>query len=255
MIEPLPTGLQSLVSMAAADPRFADALIADRDAAVAASGLTLTPAERAVLRALPPSALRALAAGVSKNLPESSRRAFLARVGPALVTLGLASVLPASARATPDDEAAASGWLLTGTDLHLEDRRSGYPPPAAVRPPVRTRLGRIEVGPTHCAHEPSRKAAEIVARTLARGRLMDCYFAGLKRNPKLGGSLEVVLDIARAGRVRRLRKAVDRLGDKAVVACVVQKLGATRWNDVRPGEKIRQSFRFVPEPTAHPDDL
>lgn len=83
----VPVGLEELLGMAAVDPEFAAALLTDPAAAVAASGLDLTPTEQAILGALDQAALVPMIVRVGQTLPEPERRAFLEQAAAAVVVL------------------------------------------------------------------------------------------------------------------------------------------------------------------------
>ncbi len=59
------TGIEELLAMAAADGRFAVALLEDRQRAVEAGGVTLSPAQRQVLRSVDDRALRQMILGMA----------------------------------------------------------------------------------------------------------------------------------------------------------------------------------------------
>jgi hypothetical protein len=82
-----PDGIEEILGMAAAEPRFAAALLKDRDRTVEASGVALSPSERRMLDTVGPSALERMVAGVGQTLPEEDRRFFLGRAGAVLVAL------------------------------------------------------------------------------------------------------------------------------------------------------------------------
>jgi hypothetical protein len=94
-----PTALEQLLGLAAADPRFAEALIADREQAAAAAGIAISAAERRSLLAPGPAALRRAIAGIAPRLGEPDRREFLRLAGAALVALAAGSVSTAAAAA------------------------------------------------------------------------------------------------------------------------------------------------------------
>ncbi len=83
----VPTGLEALLSMAAAAPDFAEALQARPAEALRASGLSLTPSERAMLASVSGEGLRAAVRGVRDQLPEEARREFLGWSAAAMLLL------------------------------------------------------------------------------------------------------------------------------------------------------------------------
>jgi len=78
-----PRGLEVLLKKAAVDDDFRRLLIERRDAAADAIGLSLTPAELAMLRAMPQAQLEAIIART--EVPEASRRAFLGQAAAAML--------------------------------------------------------------------------------------------------------------------------------------------------------------------------
>lgn len=83
-----PRGMEVLLKKAAVDPAFRAALLARRAGAAEEIGLTLAPAEAAMLAAIPAVQLESI---IEKTeVPDESRRAFLGQMGVAmLAALGL----------------------------------------------------------------------------------------------------------------------------------------------------------------------
>jgi hypothetical protein len=80
-------GIETVLALAAVDPDFAARLLEDRDAALEASGVALSPTQRQVLRTIPPAALRGMIERFCARIPEHDRRSFLGRSATALLTL------------------------------------------------------------------------------------------------------------------------------------------------------------------------
>ncbi|HOS92473.1 MAG TPA: Os1348 family NHLP clan protein [Armatimonadota bacterium] len=74
----VPIGIERVLRRAAADGAFRARLWTDRDGALRASGLALTPAERAILLAAPAEQLEAMVAQLAPTSP--SRRSWLRRL-------------------------------------------------------------------------------------------------------------------------------------------------------------------------------
>lgn len=93
-LDTVPVGLEELLGMAAVREEFAAALLAEPDAALAASGVDLTDTERAVLGALDGPQLEPMIDQVRQRLPEPDRRAFLEQAAAAVAVLvgGVAAV-------------------------------------------------------------------------------------------------------------------------------------------------------------------
>jgi hypothetical protein len=89
----IPRGVEILIQKAAVDPDFKAVLLAKRSAAAAEVELTLSPAEAAILDAVPADQLEAIIAGT--KVPEKTRRVLLGTVTvAALGALGAAVLLP-----------------------------------------------------------------------------------------------------------------------------------------------------------------
>ena len=75
---------------------------------------------------------------------------------------------------------------------------------------------------------PGRLAKEEIQRVVRRsfGRFRECYEDGLRRDPRLQGSLAVYFVIESDGRVTRQEDRGSNLPDRDVVACVVDKWGS-----------------------------
>jgi hypothetical protein len=82
-----PGGIELLLTIAAVDEEFAEALFADPSATIERSGVALSPPERAIVLSTSPSALRQMVAKIEPRIPEHDRRAFLERSAAALLTL------------------------------------------------------------------------------------------------------------------------------------------------------------------------
>ncbi len=83
----VPMGIEALLSMAAVDDQFSNALLQDRDEAILASGVQLTKHEQAILGLVDNAALEHMIASVHGLIPESERREFLGRSAAAMLFL------------------------------------------------------------------------------------------------------------------------------------------------------------------------
>jgi hypothetical protein len=109
-----PIGLQRLLRLAAVDPAFLDELVLRRSTVADAAGITLSPAERAILAAIPAAQLRDLA-GKLPPLEPPRRDGLRLTAATAVVLLG--------------------GAALAGCppgDGRQEERAEAPPPPPAV---------------------------------------------------------------------------------------------------------------------------
>jgi hypothetical protein len=120
----VPMGIERVLRKAAADPRFHDRLRADRAAAIEASGLTLTPSERAILLAAPGEQIRAMVLELAPSSP--ARRGLFRRL---LAAAGLALLGPVAASCGPEPAAGGAQPDLppgvTNTDARDRAARAG----------------------------------------------------------------------------------------------------------------------------------
>lgn len=84
-VTPVPTGLQSLLRLAALDPAFCEELIRQRVEAASAAGVDLTPSEQAILAAIPAEQIEQMAAQMPP--PPEPRRDFLRKTAATAVVL------------------------------------------------------------------------------------------------------------------------------------------------------------------------
>ena len=95
----VPIGVEKVLYLAASDPQFRAALLADREAALARVGVRLSQVERATLLAVPRTALETMLARISPQ--RHGKRSFMKTVAAATVSLA-ASV--AAAGCNQDDQ-------------------------------------------------------------------------------------------------------------------------------------------------------
>ena len=76
----VPVGLEQILYLAAMDTDFREALLRDREAALAARGLTLRSSELTMLRLAPREQLEATIAGLDTSTESLERRGFLRAV-------------------------------------------------------------------------------------------------------------------------------------------------------------------------------
>src|SRR5512136_763652 len=76
----VPVGLEQILYLAAVDAEFREALLRDREAALAARGLALRPSELAMLRVAPREQLESTIAGLDTSPANLERRGFLRAV-------------------------------------------------------------------------------------------------------------------------------------------------------------------------------
>ncbi len=102
----VPRGIEVLLKKASVDPEFRELLLKHRGAAAGAIELELTPAEIAILKAIPAEQLEQL---ISQTVvPVEQRRVFLGRAAAAMLavigaTLALQMCRPAASRGIQSD--------------------------------------------------------------------------------------------------------------------------------------------------------
>ena len=122
-----PTGIEELLALAVADGRFAVVLLEDRQRAIAASGVSLSSAQRHVLASVSEQSLREMILGLAGTRPEEHRRAFLGRSAAALTALAGGSVLASGSGCTKNRDAGKAG-AVNNTPRPAAD--PDLPPPA-----------------------------------------------------------------------------------------------------------------------------
>ncbi len=89
----MPVGLEKILFHAARDTIFKRLLLADRDAAIEESGVSLRPSERAMLSVATDDALEAMIARINPSNPK--KRKFMGLVAAAATSLAAGTVLVA----------------------------------------------------------------------------------------------------------------------------------------------------------------
>jgi hypothetical protein len=139
-LPPVPTGIQTLMRLAALDPAFRDELLARRGAVADAAGVGLTRSEQAILAAVPVAQLERMVATVPP--PPADRRTFLRQAaGAAVLALGGAALAQLGCK-DPSPERPE----------HLTPSRGISPRP--VEPPPGPDVGVPEPPPRPAAPEP-----------------------------------------------------------------------------------------------------
>jgi hypothetical protein len=119
----VPVGLEKILFHAARDDSFKKLLLADRDAAIEKSGVSLRPSERAMLSVATGDALEAMIAKINPSNPK--KRKFMGLVAAAATSLAAGTALiaggcvseSAGSRIDEDiDGSVDSGDTDTGTD-------------------------------------------------------------------------------------------------------------------------------------------
>lgn len=93
---PIPVALEHILGLAAVSPSFAKELRQRRASALNATGLELTPSERAILGAVPDETLSQMISRMDRRLPEPDRRTFLEHAALAMAALVGGGVLGSS---------------------------------------------------------------------------------------------------------------------------------------------------------------
>lgn len=120
----IPVGVEELLSMAAVEPEFAQALMERPEETIQASGVALTESEQAILKSVGPGNLAAMIDGVRGVMPDEQRRDFLGRSAAAVLLLasGVGS------------GAAACDWGMKATGSRPDPVEHKYPAPTGARP-------------------------------------------------------------------------------------------------------------------------
>ena len=247
------TGLPYLLGLAAADPDYATALEVHRDAAVRASGVTLSPAEAAMLAAVSGPTLRGLIRGVEPTLPAPTRRAFLTRAGQALAALAAAGVIGAPAAAarpaepTPADEEALEQFLRSSRVMEHKDHGpsgTGSRPDPVDLPTDLVRYGApVVTGPL----DRSRLRAMLQSRTFAK--VHQGYRDELAKNRLLGGKIVVVFRLGTDGNVSGLRLETDTVKSTRLADCVKAAFVVFKGPQEKAPTDVKQPIDFVPPRT------
>ena len=78
-----------------------------------------------------------------------------------------------------------------------------------------------------------------------------CYEDGRDRNPKLQGSVGVVMDVEESGRVADAKSTRGTtIGDKEVVSCVLDVMKTLDFGKQEKPQTVRYTVRFVEEPPS-----
>jgi len=149
---PVPRGVEILIQKAAVDPDFKALLLEKRSAAAPEIGLTLQPAEAAMLDGVPAQQLEAIIART--KVPENMRRVLLgAMTAAALAALGGSIVIPLLART--QTLGSRPDWGLNSAGSRP---KPVYEPEPEVdtRPPVPPEPAQAEGGGEYPTTAPSR---------------------------------------------------------------------------------------------------
>jgi hypothetical protein len=128
-------GLEKILYLAAVEPGFREALLADRERAVAERGLELGPSERSMLQLATREQLAASIDALDTSEASLARRGFMRAVAGA-VTLAAGSVLTGCGEEStrgiqPDLPGGFDSGGIRPWDVGTQD---GLPAPAGVRP-------------------------------------------------------------------------------------------------------------------------
>lgn len=137
---PVPAALEDLLSMAAASPEFASALVRDRIRVAEAARVTLSPAETAILGAVAEASLWQMIARVGSALPQPERRWFLERAVSAVAVLVGGVALSACSDKVAQTKKKADPPSLPAPPIEPD---AALPEPS--RPPGRIRPTELDV--------------------------------------------------------------------------------------------------------------
>lgn len=157
--DPIPTGIQALVSLASVDEPFRNELARRRSAVAAAVGVWLTPTERAIVDTIPEKLLRELSERMVQ--PPQPRRSLLRQVArTAVAALSAGLISQAALGCGPDEPGDSAGEQVAPTGGAQAADAAPEEPVDRVRGPMVMHYG-IK-GPSvmpdpHTAREAARK--------------------------------------------------------------------------------------------------
>jgi hypothetical protein len=265
------TGIEELLAMAAADGRFAVALLEDRQRAVDASGVVLSPAQRQMLHSIDDEALRQMVLGMAGTGSGERRRAFLGRAAAALATLASGAMLAGSSGCRCADPVEAPA-PLSEPDPVAEPKKgtfnaatAGKPTPmpamegikhpgetTGIRPdtpptaPRRHKAPRVRVVLDHPKVAGALKPAEVRSLMLRHNdELIRCFNEEQKKSPDLAGAMTVAFTIASAGQVSTCSKVSSTLDNAAMEGCVTGAI--QRWLFLKPtdGKPVKVKVKYM----------
>lgn len=265
------TGIEELLAMAAADGRFAVALLEDRQRAVEAGGVTLSPAQRQVLRSVDDRALRQMILGMAGTGTLERRRAFLKRAAAALATMAGGAMLTGSSgcrcadpleapapESEPEPEAESKKQTFNAATA---GKPTPMPPSEAIKHPGETtgirpgspfgprrhKAPRVRVVLDHPVVEGALEPKVVRSLMLRHNfELVSCFNEEQKRTPDLGGAMTVAFTIAPAGHVTATSRVNSTLENAAMEGCVVKAI--ERWLFLKPTDgkpvKVKAKYMF-----------
>ena len=255
-------GIEQLLAMAAADGRFAVALLEDRQRAVEASGVVLSRAQQAVLDSVGEEALRGMILGMAGTQPEQLRRVFLGRAAAAVATLAGGVVLGTGAGCKrPDHEPGGAPPPVARPKKPAAGPEQPPPKTGAEHPPGIDHLVGLKHGGEITGIRPGGVKAlledrpkgrlktrvklaaamveggmrpELVRRIMRRhlNELKYCYDRELQKTPGLKGKMTVAFTINARGKVSRASRSVTTMGHALLEGCVVKAV--KRWLFPKP---------------------
>jgi len=89
--------------------------------------------------------------------------------------------------------------------------------------------------------DPSVIAREIKGRL---GAVKACYESGLKRNPNIGGKIQLRFEISAVGKVTSAEIENDTMGDSEVASCIKQRVASWRF-PAPAGGSVQFSYPFI----------
>src|SRR5581483_1457398 len=89
--------------------------------------------------------------------------------------------------------------------------------------------------------DPSVIAREIKGRL---GAVKACYESGLKRNPNIGGKIQLRFEISAVGKVTSAEIENDTMGDSEVASCIKQRVASWRF-PAHAGGSVQFSYPFI----------
>lgn len=249
----VPVGLEQVLLMAGLEPRFAEALRNEPEAALAAlaaSGVALSASERAILRTVPGQRLEHMAARVIATVEEPTRRAFLGQASAVVAALGGGAGLAAGCAEKksnlgttgPTQEGASDieSMAMTMARRRTVQRRHREVVPTGIRPGPwpHTTVGEPKIeGPI----DPKSVKQRLKAYSYTVGQ---CWFGkGRRHVPR--GTIRLELTVDGEGKVKKASFGTGTRNKNEIETCILAAAKQWRFPPSKPRPStIQVSYTF-----------
>jgi TonB family protein len=259
----VPVGLEQVLLMAGVEPRFAEALRSEPEAALQASGVALSATERAILRTVPGERLEQMAARLVAAVPEPTRRAFMGRASAVVVALGVGGGLAAGCvakKSDPGKTATGQGGAGHGGAGHggagQRDAGEGEAMEMARQRTMQRRRrviaptgSRPGPWPRMTAGEPKIEGSldkAIVKRNLGAysHAVRQCWITKGRPHPPRG-TLRLDLTVDSAGKVTRASLGAGTLKNNGIESCILAAVRGWKFSPSKPRPtRIQVEYKF-----------